>query len=76
MNTVTLTGTTLTVVPVGLDKLWSFTRSLNIPVAHVRGATFDPGANVAPKGVRGPGLHMPGKWAGTFRQDGQRTSGT
>lgn len=73
MNTVTLTDTTLDVEPTGLDKLWSFTRKLEIPIAHVRGATFDPGANAEPKGLRGPGLHVPGKWSGTFTRDGEKS---
>jgi hypothetical protein len=73
MNTVTLTDSVLTVEPTGLDKLWSFTRRLEIPLAHVRGATFDPGANDEPKGLRAPGLAVPGKWAGTFTRDGDRS---
>jgi hypothetical protein len=73
MNTVTLTESALTVEPRGLDKLWSFTRRLEIPLAHVRGATFDPGANDEPKGLRAPGLAVPGKWAGTFSRDGDRS---
>jgi hypothetical protein len=72
MNTVTLTETTLTIEPRGLDRVWSFTRRLDIPLAHVRGAPFDPGANHEPKGLRAPGLAVPGKWAGTFTRDGDR----
>jgi hypothetical protein len=73
MNNVTISTGTLTVEPVGLDKVWSFTNRLDIPLAHVRGATFDPGANDEPKGIRAPGLGMPGKWAGTFYKDGETT---
>ena len=73
MNSITLTDTLLVVEPRGLDKLWSFTRQLDIPLAHVRGATFDPGANHEPKGLRAPGLGMPGKWSGTFYKDGDKT---
>lgn len=73
MNTITLTDTCLVVEPKGLDKLWSFTRRLSIPLGHVRGATFDPGANEEPKGLRAPGLAVPGKWAGTFTKDGDKT---
>jgi hypothetical protein len=72
MNNVTITDSVLTVEPRGLDKLWSFTRRLEIPLAHVRGATFDPGANDEPKGLRAPGLAVPGKWAGTFTRDGDK----
>lgn len=73
MNTVTLTEQILAVEPRGLDKLWSFTRKLEIPLAHVRGATFDPGVKQEPKGFRAPGLAIPGKWAGTFVRDGEKT---
>ncbi len=73
INIVTVSDTTLTVVPQGLDKLWSFTSKLEIPLAHVRGATLDPGAADEPKGLRGPGLHIPGKWSGTFTGDGEKS---
>lgn len=71
-NRVSITGDTLVIEPVGLDKLWSFTRRLKLPLAHVRGATFDPGMRDEPKGWRGPGLGLPGKLAGTFHADGGR----
>lgn len=41
-------------------------------LSHVRGAAFDPGANHEPKGLRAPGLAIPGKWAGTFHRDGEK----
>jgi hypothetical protein len=69
-NTVTLTPDALLVEPSGLDRFWSFTRQLTIPLAHVRGATFDPDVATEPKGLRHPGLALPGKWAGTFSEDG------
>lgn len=67
---VTLTANALVVEPTGLDKMWSFTRRLTIPLAHVRGATVDPDVVAEPKGLRHPGLAVPGKWAGTFTKDG------
>lgn len=73
MNTVTVEGSTLVVEPKGLDKLWSFTRRLEIPLEHVRGATEDPGASTEPKGIRAPGLAVPGKTSGTFHRDGEKT---
>ena len=73
MNIVTVTATSLVVEPKGLDKLWSLTRRLEIPLEHVRGATFDPGATHEPKGLRAPGLAIPGKWAGTFYRDGEKS---
>lgn len=71
-NRVTVTTDRLVVEPLGLDKLWSFTRRLEIPLAHVRGATFDPGMKDEPKGWRGPGLGLPGKKSGTFHADGRK----
>lgn len=73
MNTITIDNGTLRVEPRGLDKLWSFTRHLEFPLKNVRGATFDPGANAEPKGIRRPGLHIPGKWAGTFSRQGEKS---
>jgi len=71
-NTVTLTAEHLVIEPLGLNKLWSFTRRLQFPIEHVRGATFDLGMREQPKGWRGPGLGLPGKLSGTFHADGRR----
>lgn len=73
MNEITVTADELVVVPHGLDKLWSFTRELRIPLTHVRGATADPGVIDEPRGMRAPGLAMPGKYAGSFHRDGDVT---
>ncbi|WP_329585059.1 hypothetical protein OG298_00925 [Streptomyces sp. NBC_01005] len=57
----------------GLDKLWALKCRLTIPLAHVRGATADPGIVKEPKGLRSPGAHLPGVvTAGTFHVDGER----
>ncbi|MEU3221369.1 hypothetical protein [Streptomyces sp. NPDC006971] len=57
----------------GLDKLWALKSRLTIPLAHVRGATADPGIAKEPKGLRSPGTHLPGVvTAGTFHIDGER----
>ena len=72
MNAVTLTATDLLVEPQGLDRLWSLTSKIEVPLAHVRGATIDPGAVREPKGTRGPGLGLPGRWCGTFHRDGEK----
>lgn len=71
-NRVTVTPEHLLVEPIGLNKLWSFTRRLQFPLEHVRGATFDPGMRHEPKGWRGPGLGLPGKLSGTFHADGRK----
>lgn len=71
-NAIELTERELIITPRGLDKLWSFTRRVAVPWAHVRGATHDPGMRDEPKGWRGPGLRVGGKLSGTFHRDGQR----
>lgn len=73
MNDITLDRTTLTVAPRGADRWWSLRRHIVVPLSHVRGATFDPGADHEPGGLRMGGLALPGKWAGTFRRDGEKT---
>lgn len=71
-TTIRLTPTRLVIEPVGLDKVLSFTRRLEIPWAHVRGATHDPGMRTEPKGWRGPGTAVGHKLSGTFHADGER----
>lgn len=71
-NRVSITGDRLVIEPLGLNKIWSFTRRLEFPLAHVRGATFDPGMRDEPKGWRGPGLGLPGKLSGTFHSGGTK----
>ena len=73
MNDVSIEGTDLVVDQTGLDKLWGLQGRLRIPLAHVRGATADPGAATEPRGVRAPGLHVPGRSVGTFHRDGEAT---
>ena len=73
MATITIDADNLVVHVQGLDKLWALKSQLTIPLAHVRGATVDPGIVREPKGWRGPGAHLPGVIvAGTFHHDGQR----
>jgi hypothetical protein len=70
--TVSVQGDMLTVVMHGLDKLWSMKSQLDIPLAHVRGATVDPTIVHESKGWRGPGSNVPGViTAGTFHQYGE-----
>ncbi len=71
-TTVTLAPDELVIEPTGLDKLWSFTSHIVIPLDHVRGATHDPGMKKAPKGWRGPGLRLGDKLSGTFHADNER----
>lgn len=70
--TVSIDGGVLTVVMHGLDKLWSMKSQLDIPLAHVRGASVDPSIVHESKGWRGPGSNVPGViTAGTFHQHGE-----
>ena len=73
MATVSIEGSNLVVDIHGLDKIWSFTSRLSIPLAHVRGARADPTVASESKGWRGPGTHIPGILvAGTFHHDGSK----
>lgn len=72
-NKVAIVGRTLEVEPQGLDKMWSFTGKLVVPLEHVLGASEDPGILDDAKGLRAPGLHVPGKWAGTYLEHGETT---
>ncbi|MCZ2117964.1 hypothetical protein NUI01_09735 [Corynebacterium sp. MC-17D] len=71
-NNLKFTDATLVVEPLGLDKIWSFKGSIEVPWEHVRGATHDPGMKNEPKGFRCPGLRMGEKLAGTFHSDGEK----
>lgn len=73
MARVLIDSTTMTVQVEGLHRLWGFKRRITAPLAHVRGATVDPGVVDEPKGLRAPGLGL-GRVAtiGTFYRDGER----
>jgi len=73
MASVSVTDDLLTVDVQGLHRLWAFKRRIRVPLAHVRGATPDPGIVHEPKGLRAPGLHVPGAAViGTFHCDGEK----
>lgn len=58
----------------GLDKFWALKSRMRFALAHVRGATADPGIVKEPRGLRAPGTYLPGVIiAGTYRQEGRRT---
>jgi hypothetical protein len=73
MNTVIVDGVELVITPQGLDKVWAFRSELRVPLGHVRGATADTGVADGPRGLRAPGLAIPGKYVGTFKKDGEST---
>lgn len=73
-NQVKFINQALVVTPRGLDKLWSLKKSLTIPLAHLVGATIDPGILHDFKGIRAPGAAIPGHYyAGTFYLAGEKT---
>lgn len=74
MARILVTDDSLEVRLTGLDRLWALRRGITVPLSAVRGATADPGAAAEPKGVRAPGLHLPGVAAvGTFHRAGDKT---
>lgn len=73
MARVSITDDQLTVAPQGLHKLWGFKSRIRVPLEHVRGATADPGIVHEPKGLRAPGLYVPGvATIGTFYREGEK----
>jgi hypothetical protein len=74
MVTITIVDEMLHVEVQGLDKLWALKGSLDIPLAHIRNARYDP--EVARgwwHGLRMPGTQLPGViTAGTFYQSGKK----
>lgn len=73
MARISLDGSDLVVDVEGMDKLWALRSRLTIPLAHVRGATADPGIVSDGQGVKLGGARIPGVIvAGTFQQDGER----
>ena len=73
MANITVENDKLVVNIEGLDKLWTFTGRLEIPLAHITGAKQDADVVYGWKGWRGPGAHIPGVIvAGTFHRDRKR----
>jgi hypothetical protein len=74
MTSIEIAGDRLVVTMQGLDRLWSLRRRIVVPLAHVRGATADPGVGRESAGFRAPGTHLPRViTAGTYYKDGART---
>ena len=72
-NKVELTKQTLLVLPQGINKLFATKSKLKFPLEEVAGASIDPGILDEGKGIRGPGTHIPGYWAGVFTKNGEKT---
>ena len=72
MTRIDVTGDQLVVTMQGMDRFWSLRRRIAVPLAHVRGATADPGVVREPAGTRAPGTYVPRFiTAGTFYRDGE-----
>lgn len=73
MTRIDITEHQLVVTMHGMDRFWSLRRRIAVPLAHVRGATADPGIVREGAGLRAPGTYVPRFiTAGTFHKDGER----
>lgn len=69
MAEIAIVDDTLIVHVTGWDRLWALKRRLEIPMAHVLGATRDPETARKPIGLRAPGTYLPRLiTAGTWRR--------
>ncbi len=73
MAVVSITENRLTVELHGWRRVLALKHRILVPMEHVRGATMDDGVLQEPKGVRAPGLHLPGIALGSFHRDGDWT---
>ncbi|GKS82248.1 hypothetical protein LPAF129_19340 [Ligilactobacillus pabuli] len=72
-NKVELTERTLVVSPQGSNKFFAMKNKLEFSWQEVAGASIDPEILNENKGLRGPGTHIPGYWAGVFTKNGEKT---
>jgi hypothetical protein len=74
MATVQLTPTTMTVRFTTAEKIAGLVRDVDLPLAAVRSADVVPDPLAAIRGLRAPGLALPGlRKIGTWRRPGERT---
>ena len=74
MATVQLTPTTLTVRFTPGEKIAGLLRDVELPRSAVRGAEVVPDPMTGMRGLRAPGLALPGvRKVGTWRRPGERT---
>ena len=66
MTTIELTDAELIVHIQGWDKVLSFKSEIRVPLAHVEGVAPASEELDASKGLRAPGISIPGLTAGTF----------
>jgi hypothetical protein len=73
MATVHLTTETLTVRLTRGEKLAGLLRDLTVPLSAVAAVEVVPDALAAVRGLRAPGLGLPGRRIGTWRRRGERS---
>jgi hypothetical protein len=74
MATVQLTPTTVTVRFTLAEKIAGLVRDVEVPRAAVRGAELVPDPLTAMRGLRAPGLALPGvRKVGTWRRHGEKS---
>jgi hypothetical protein len=74
MATMQLTPTTLSVRFTTAEKIIGLVRDVELPRAALRGAELVPEPLTAMRGMRAPGLALPGRRKiGTWRRPGERT---
>lgn len=73
MATVQLTPTTVTVRFTRTEKILGLLRDVTVSRGAVRGAEVVPDPLPAARGLRAPGLALPGRRVGTWWRPGERT---
>ena len=74
MATVQLTPTTVTVRFTRAEKIWGLLRDVELPRTAVRHVEVVPDPVSAPRGLRAPGLALPGRRKiGTWRHRGEKS---
>jgi hypothetical protein len=73
MATMQPTATSLTVRLTRAEKIWGLLRDVTVPLSAVRSVEAVPDGVAALRGIRAPGLGLPGRKIGTWRRRGERT---
>jgi hypothetical protein len=74
MATITTTGDRLRVALTTTEKVAGLLRDVEVPLAAIREVRVEPDALGAVRGIRAPGLAVPGRTkVGTWRRRGHRT---
>lgn len=71
-NNLRIENDALTVVPRGMDKVWSFRRQVVVPLSSISEVSIEPLPLRVKRGWRGPGLDTFTKLSGTFHPAGER----